>query len=464
MDFAKQKVLQIWQNFSTDKRYILKGTLGSLILRVVANVLSFVSTIVLAHILGQSVYDDYTYLFAWFSLVGGLSLLGFDNLSLRQMARYQNKKRYDLLKGFIIVATLITCLVGTLLFFSVYIYSSLTLDNQLFTIIYLQENIKSKIWLLVFLILPFMALTQVYQHLLQGAKHIISSQIPEMIVRPIVLLCLLIGIYIYQDQQLDLETAIYLQLLAIFVAFLASVYFFWRKIIATMPAKILPTYEIEVWLKASASFFLINSISLINVRTDILMLGMMQANTEGISAYNIGVRLSEIPKLILIVTNATLAPLIASYFSAQKWKELQKMLTQTARIVWLLSLPLLMILVVFAAAILSIWGQGFVMAKSALQLLCMAQFFNLFFGSVGTVLMMTGHEKKAFIGLIISTLCNISCNYALIPKYGLNGAALATLISIFIWNFLLFLILKKTLQLDSSILGFWTFTVQSSKK
>ena len=199
----------------------------------------------------------------------------------------------------------------------------------------------------------------------------------------------------------------------------------------------------KIWLKASLAFFLLNSISLINVRADILMLGIMQENTAGISAYNIASRLSEIPKLILVVTNATLAPLITTYFVAQKWADLQQILTQTARTVLLLSLPLLLILTIFSVAILHIWGENFTTASTALQLLCLAQFFNLFFGSVGTVLVMTGHENKAFIGLFISTLANIICNYTLIPVYGLNGAAYATLISIFIWNFILFIMLKK---------------------
>ena len=110
MIFSNQKIQQFWQNISTDKRYVLRGTLGSLLLRVVANVLAFVSTIVLAHTLGQNVYDDYVYLFTWLSLLGGLSLIGFDNLSLRQIARYQNQHKYGLLKGFIVVATIITCL------------------------------------------------------------------------------------------------------------------------------------------------------------------------------------------------------------------------------------------------------------------------------------------------------------------------------------------------------------------
>ena len=464
MIFSKQNIQQIWQNFSTDKRYLLKGTLGSIILRIVANILSFATTIVLAHTLGQKIYDDYTYLFTWLTLLGSLSLLGFDNLSVRQIARYQSQKKYAFLKGFIIVATLITCLAGIIAFFSFFIYLSLRADNQLFINSYLQESFNKKVWLIAFLVLPLMALTQVFQHLLQGAKYIIRSQISEMIVRPAILMLFLASFYFWKQQQLNLESAVYLQLAAIFVAFWASFYFFWQKILLELPPKILPAYDTKVWLKASMSFFLINSISLINVRTDILMLGMMQASTEGISAYNIAIRLSEIPKLILIVANATLAPLIVNYFSTQKWTDLQQMLTQTARIVWLLSLPLLIILVVFSISILSLWGEGFVTAHFALQLLCVAQFFNLVFGSVGTVLVMTGHENKAFIGLFISTLCNIACNYALIPLYGLNGAALATLVSIFVWNCLLFLILKKTLKLDSSIFGLWAFSTHQLKK
>ena len=208
-------------------------------------------------------------------MLGGLSLIGFDNLSLRQIARYKSQKNYALLTGFIIVATSITSLVGIFAFLFFYITLSLIPDYQSIITSYLQENLNIEIYLLAAFMLPFIALTQVYQRLLQGAKHIIRSQIPEMIVRPFILLLLLAIIYFFQGTKLNLQTAIYLQLCAIFIAFLVSIYFFWQKIIKNLPQKISPAYDMKIWLKASLAFFLLNSISLINVRADILMLSLI---------------------------------------------------------------------------------------------------------------------------------------------------------------------------------------------
>jgi len=47
---------------------------------------------------------------------------------------------------------------------------------------------------------------------------------------------------------------------------------------------------------------------------------------------------------------------------------------------------------------------------------------------------MTGKQKQYQYIAIISLILNLTLNFILIPKYGINGAAIATAISLLVWN------------------------------
>jgi len=58
-------------------------------------------------------------------------------------------------------------------------------------------------------------------------------------------------------------------------------------------------------------------------------------------------------------------------------------------------------------------------------------------GSVGALLNMTGHERDTLRGVAIAAVANVVLGLALIPLFGLEGAALATAATLIIWNLLL---------------------------
>ena len=57
------------------------------------------------------------------------------------------------------------------------------------------------------------------------------------------------------------------------------------------------------------------------------------------------------------------------------------------------------------------------------------------------------------MGLGVSVVLNILLNALLIPKFGLNGAAAATMISALSWNLILVVVVKKILKIDASVIG-----------
>ena len=73
-------------------------------------------------------------------------------------------------------------------------------------------------------------------------------------------------------------------------------------------------------------------------------------------------------------------------------------------------------------------------------------------GSVGQVLNMTGHEKDSAIGMAIGAIANVCLNFLLIPRWGASGAAVATGVSVAIWNIVLAAFVYRRLGLNTTVI------------
>jgi O-antigen/teichoic acid export membrane protein len=63
---------------------------------------------------------------------------------------------------------------------------------------------------------------------------------------------------------------------------------------------------------------------------------------------------------------------------------------------------------------------------------------------------MTGNEKAFRNILTVGLIINVVLNLILIPRIGIIGAAIASAISLIVWNILSLIYIKRTF-------GFWTF-------
>ena len=177
---------------------------------------------------------------------------------------------------------------------------------------------------------------------------------------------------------------------------------------------------------SSVAYFLMQS-------TDIVLLGKFM-NFDTVAFYAIAVKLSIATSLALQSVNVIIAPKIAEVFKKNDRPQLKEILKNSTRLIISLSLPVLIILAVFASFFLGFFGEEYKVAKSALLILLIGQFFNTLSGPVGVYMNMTGKQNKLQIILVFGFITNLILNWFLIPEYGMIGAASATAISIVLWK------------------------------
>jgi O-antigen/teichoic acid export membrane protein len=82
----------------------------------------------------------------------------------------------------------------------------------------------------------------------------------------------------------------------------------------------------------------------------------------------------------------------------------------------------------------------------------LGQLGNAAFGSVGLLLNMTGNENQVARIVLQTALLNVVLNSLFTPFYGMSGAAIASTISILLWNALSFLRVRNSLGITSCAL------------
>jgi O-antigen/teichoic acid export membrane protein len=177
---------------------------------------------------------------------------------------------------------------------------------------------------------------------------------------------------------------------------------------------------------SAASFLLMQSL-------DILMLANF-TNYELVAYYGSAVKLTMIIALVLASVNSVITPQIAELFSSGKFDVLKDRIKKGTRLIFIITFPMILVLAIVPSLILGFFGENYISAREALWILLAGQAINSLCGSVGVYLNMTG-KQRPFQRILVSALTlNIILNYFLIPKFGMEGAAIATSTSMILWN------------------------------
>jgi O-antigen/teichoic acid export membrane protein len=111
----------------------------------------------------------------------------------------------------------------------------------------------------------------------------------------------------------------------------------------------------------------------------------------------------------------------------------------------------------FLAAIgafaLSQFGKGFEAAYPALLILLLSGLISAFTGSVGYLMTMTGRQNPALLSASAALVCNIILNLSLIPRLGIIGSAIAATSSMFVYNLLMWIHVRRTMGIDASVIA-----------
>ena len=175
-----------------------------------------------------------------------------------------------------------------------------------------------------------------------------------------------------------------------------------------------------------------------------------------VSTYGACVRIALLLAFALQATNAVMNPLISELYHQNKHIELQKALSYAARIVLLIAASLFVVLACTGPLILAIFGSEYIAGYPILILLLITQIINAAAGSVGSIMKMSGHQNQACVILIITALLHANACVFLIPRFGIYGAAYASMGAISCWNAMMLFYIVRKHRLNPTALPWFT--------
>jgi O-antigen/teichoic acid export membrane protein len=148
------------------------------------------------------------------------------------------------------------------------------------------------------------------------------------------------------------------------------------------------------------------------------------------------------------------APRIAHLHAQGDARQLQRLVTVSARAAVLMAFPATIILAMFGGILLKfVVGEGYALAATPLVVLGLGQLLGSYMGSGALILNMTNNERAVAVGLGVAAVGNMIGNLVFIPIWGMQGAALATSITTVAWSTILARESARRLGLNSLAFG-----------
>ena len=400
---------------------LLSKSSSAFVFKIIGSFLGYFFLLLVTRNSGPEAWGIFTLCFAVLNITSVFSRLGIDTVLVKFVSLSKNK--ISEIKGVYLNGLTIVFLSSVLFSFLLY-YFSATIADLVFHKQYLETYFK----IIALALIPF-SIIHVNVQTFRGLKKINHFAFFQHMSKFLFAIIFFIILYYYSDFD-RFSVSVQAFTIAIILVMILSLVSLFKNFKVVNPIRVFSCKEI---IKTSFPMMLSSSILLFMAWTDSIMIGIFMKEFD-VGIYNVALKLAMTTGIILGAVNSILAPKISETFNNNRMDEFKRLIKYSTRVIFFSSLPFLILLFAFPEFLLSFFGDEFIIAKQTLFILLIGQFFNVMSGSVGYILQMTGKEKIYQNILFISLILNVIINIFLIPRIGVEGAAIASALSMLFWN------------------------------
>jgi O-antigen/teichoic acid export membrane protein len=407
--------------------------------RCASAALLYLSQIVLARWMGGSEYGIYVFVWTWVLVLGGLSDLGLAITTIRFIPRYRESGELDGLRGMIFGARSVALGVGTL----VAILGAAG--------IWLVEPFRNEYVLPAYLALvcvPLYALTSVQDGIGRGFAWMGAALLPPYILRPALLLAAMVGAHSL-GFAMAAPTAATAAIISTWAAGIIQTLLIERRMKPIVPPG--PrSYEFATWFKTSMPLLVIGASELVFQSADVLVVSHNMTPTD------VGIYFAAAKTMSLIMfVHYAVGSAVANRFSALGARGDKEALRAFVRdaVHWTFwpSLAAAVTLLALGLPLLWLFGPKFEQGYPVMLILVVGFLFRSSMGPAEFLLNMLGEQTLCAAVLATTAVLNIALNLALVPAFGLIGAATATSMSLVTAALLNYLVVSRRLDIEIAV-------------
>ncbi len=402
--------------------------------------LLYLSQIVLARWMGTFEYGIYVFVWTWVLILGGMSHLGFNLAAIRLAPVYRETGDMDRLRGLVRGVRLSALACGTVVMLlgiaGVWAFKP-----------YIANHFVLPVYLALVCI-PLYALTDVQDGIGRGNAWMSVALIPPYVLRPILLLAAMFAAHAY-GLTMDAATAAAAAIVATWGAGLVQTLLINKRFKETIPAGA-RTYSFGPWLKTSLPLLVILAAELALQNTDILVISRYMS-PEDVGIYFAAGKTMSLIMFVHYAVGSAVANKFAS-LNAQGDKEALRAFVKDA-VNWTFwpSLAGAVIILALGKPLLWLFGPQFEAGYPVMCILVVGFLFRACMGPAEYLLNMLGEQALCATVLVAAAVLNIALNFALVPNFGLIGAATATSISLMMAALMNSVVVWRRLEIEIAI-------------
>lgn len=191
----------------------------------------------------------------------------------------------------------------------------------------------------------------------------------------------------------------------------------------------------ELWsfswpLALGSSFFLLLS------NVDVVMIGYFM-DSRSVGLYRAIQPLRQVTTFVLVAFTFLFLPLATEYYNDGKLDDLDTLYTVSTKWLVTLTFPPVLVFTLFAPDVVrAFFGTAYVPAAPALAVLTAGLFVRALVGLNGDMVKAIDRTRIELYSVAVAVVVDVALNVVLIPRYGIVGAAAATVVGYGVYNLL----------------------------
>lgn len=386
--------------------------------KIIENILTYLIIILISRELGAQGLGQYSFLFAFSTIFIILTDIGLADMFLKDLSKNFTKAKKYLNNIITFKLLLIT----------------ITLTAYLIIIQFIGKNELIPALIIVVIIHSLTTLNYLFTNLLRIKHKSLTLSISSLVERTITFIGAAIILPITKNLTHFMLILLLSNIIYITITYISTKKYFQFKL--TLNKTFLKSL-----LKKSYPFMLIGIFMIIYVELDSIMLSFMQTDII-VGWYNAGYKLINVLNIIPVLILTFGYPIFAQLYKTNK-QEFKHFFEQTLYYSLLIIIPIATGVLFIGERILNfIYHFNSPESALAFKILIIAEIF-VFLTTIMGYMMASADNQKTFAKISGSgALLNIILNFALIPKYSLYGAAIATTTTYLIMFILMYIYIK----------------------
>ncbi len=421
-----------------------RNALLAFAVRVASAAVLYLMQVVLARWMGGFEYGIYVFIWTWILVLGGLSGVGLNMVSIRMLPEYRERGELDLFRGIFAGGQVAAFAVGTAVaalgWLGLWLFEPYVADYHVLPLY------------LALICIPIFAIGDVLDGVGRGQAWIGVALVPPYVLRPLMVLGAMWAAH-ELGWPMTGVTAAYAAIFAVWSTVLLQFTLCQIKMRKTVPAG--PrAYDWKLWFATAMPLLAITACELALQNADVLIVSTF------LSPESVGIYFAAAKTMSLIMfVHYAVGSAVANRFSALNARGdregLEAFVKDAVKWTFWPSLAAAVVILALGRPLLSLFGPAFLEGYPVMAILVAGFLFRSAMGPSEYLLNMLGQQRACAVVLVIAAVLNIALNFALVPWLGIVGAATATSVALTVTAFMQYWVARERLGLDIAIWSAW---------